>query len=138
MFAPKNYGFSDDIIKTASLILEKKQKDDPCWKGYEMIGTKKKSGKEVPNCVKTESAIEADDNGDGIKDKVKLMKNKTKVSLDPNTDDNIDNNETENKDSDKARKNASTDSKKIKTLKVSEDFSEEEIFNIEKIATKFK
>lgn len=24
---------------------------DPCWKGYEMIGKKKKNGKEVPNCV---------------------------------------------------------------------------------------
>jgi hypothetical protein len=25
--------------------------DDPCWKGYEMVGTKTKDGKEVPNCV---------------------------------------------------------------------------------------
>jgi len=25
---------------------------NPCWSGYEMIGTKKKNGKEVPNCVK--------------------------------------------------------------------------------------
>lgn len=24
---------------------------DPCWKGYEMVGMKKKDGKEVPNCV---------------------------------------------------------------------------------------
>jgi len=24
---------------------------DPCWKGYEMIGTKKVKGREVPNCV---------------------------------------------------------------------------------------
>lgn len=24
---------------------------NPCWKGYEMVGTKKKGGKEVPNCV---------------------------------------------------------------------------------------
>lgn len=23
----------------------------PCWKGYEQIGTKRKNGKEVPNCV---------------------------------------------------------------------------------------
>jgi len=27
---------------------------DPCWKGYEMVGTKKKNGKEVPNCVPKE------------------------------------------------------------------------------------
>ena len=26
---------------------------DPCWKGYQMVGTKKKGGKEVPNCVPT-------------------------------------------------------------------------------------
>ena len=33
-------------------------KKDPCWKGYEMVGTKKKNGKEVPNCVpKNESQI---------------------------------------------------------------------------------
>ncbi len=24
---------------------------DPCWKNYEQIGTKKKDGKTVPNCV---------------------------------------------------------------------------------------
>ena len=27
---------------------------DSCWKGYEAIGTKKKNGKTVPNCVPTE------------------------------------------------------------------------------------
>jgi hypothetical protein len=26
-------------------------KKDPCWPGYEMVGMKKKNGKEVPNCV---------------------------------------------------------------------------------------
>jgi len=30
------------------LFLEDK---GPCWKGYEMIGMKKKNGKDVPNCV---------------------------------------------------------------------------------------
>lgn len=29
----------------------KQMKDDPCWDGYEMVGKKKKNGKEVPNCV---------------------------------------------------------------------------------------
>ena len=24
---------------------------DPCWTGYQMVGKKKKNGKEVPNCV---------------------------------------------------------------------------------------
>lgn len=30
---------------------EKMKEEDPCWKGYEMIGTKEKDVKEVPNCV---------------------------------------------------------------------------------------
>ncbi|MCL6461678.1 hypothetical protein SAMN05444372_11289 [Flavobacterium micromati] len=28
-----------------------KKKDDPCWKGYNQLGTKTKGGKKVPNCV---------------------------------------------------------------------------------------
>lgn len=27
---------------------------DPCWKGYRQLGTKKKNGKEVPNCIPVE------------------------------------------------------------------------------------
>lgn len=27
------------------------EKDDPCWKGSEQVGMKKKAGKQVPNCV---------------------------------------------------------------------------------------
>ena len=34
-------------------------KNDPCWKGYEMIGTKEKNGKDVPNCVPKEEVEEA-------------------------------------------------------------------------------
>jgi len=30
--------------------------DDPCWEGYEMVGTKTKNGKTVPNCVPKEAA----------------------------------------------------------------------------------
>ena len=37
-------------IKFASAF-KKKRKKSPCWKGYEMIGTKKKGGRTVPNCV---------------------------------------------------------------------------------------
>ncbi len=29
--------------------------DDPCWKDYERVGTKKKNGKKVPNCVPKKS-----------------------------------------------------------------------------------
>jgi hypothetical protein len=33
-------------------------KDNPCWKGYKPVGTKKKGGKTVPNCVPNESISE--------------------------------------------------------------------------------
>jgi hypothetical protein len=32
----------------------KNPKDNPCWKGYKPVGTKKKNGKTVPNCVPKE------------------------------------------------------------------------------------
>jgi hypothetical protein len=35
-----------DIIKSGSI-----KEENPCWKGYKQVGTKKKGGKEVPNCV---------------------------------------------------------------------------------------
>ena len=34
-----------------SSAFKKKKKNNPCWKGYQMIGTKKKGGRTVPNCV---------------------------------------------------------------------------------------
>ena len=37
--------------------------DDPCWKGYEMVGMKKgKGGVEVPNCVPKNESIKLTDN----------------------------------------------------------------------------
>ncbi len=33
-------------------------KDNPCWKGYKPVGTKKKGGRTVPNCVPKESVDE--------------------------------------------------------------------------------
>jgi len=29
----------------------KKKMKNPCWKGYQMVGMKKKGGRSVPNCV---------------------------------------------------------------------------------------
>ena len=29
--------------------------EDPCWTGYKMVGTKKKRGKDVPNCVEEDA-----------------------------------------------------------------------------------
>ena len=42
------------------MFAEEMEGPDPCWKGYEMVGTKQKNGKEVPNCVKKKSS----DNGE--------------------------------------------------------------------------
>ena len=39
----------------AMMSIEEKM-DNPCWKGYEMVGMKKKGGKEVPNCVPIKEA----------------------------------------------------------------------------------
>jgi hypothetical protein len=36
------------VIKTYEQMMEGK---NPCWPGYKQIGTKKKAGKTVPNCV---------------------------------------------------------------------------------------
>ncbi|GAB3829041.1 hypothetical protein GCM10028821_15100 [Hymenobacter jeollabukensis] len=38
--------------KTTAAHSSTHKKEDPCWKGYEQAGTKKKDGKTVPNCVK--------------------------------------------------------------------------------------
>ena len=48
-----------DEAKKPSTVYEddlEKDSDDPCWKGYVQLGTKKKNGKEVPNCVPMEEA----------------------------------------------------------------------------------
>jgi len=45
-----------------------KDEDDPCWKGYVQLGTKKKDGKEVPNCVpKEEVDLDEETTMQGIK-----------------------------------------------------------------------
>lgn len=51
----------DDIEEVANFIENScdcgdeheldEMENDPCWKGYEMVGKKMKDGKEVPNCV---------------------------------------------------------------------------------------
>ena len=43
------------VRKRSDNILAQETDDDPCWKNYRQLGTKKKKGKTVPNCVpKTE------------------------------------------------------------------------------------
>lgn len=50
----------------------KDPKDNPCWKGYHPVGTKKKGGKTVPNCV-PESA-EYDDEAGMADNNIETMK----------------------------------------------------------------
>ena len=62
--APQFKGKDKDSKKNADTEVDEAGKmkgggDDPCWKGYKMVGTKKKGGKEVPNCVPREGVEEA-------------------------------------------------------------------------------
>jgi LysM repeat protein len=50
----KHKGLPDKKDKKTDEGLED-PKDNPCWKGYKPVGTKKKGGKTVPNCVPKES-----------------------------------------------------------------------------------
>ncbi len=43
-------------VKEAKKYMTKEE--DPCWKGYEMVGFKKKKGKKVPNCVPVKEQID--------------------------------------------------------------------------------
>lgn len=49
------------MIKLQYILEGKEMKgEDPCWDDYEMVGTKKKNGKEVPNCVPKSEASDYD------------------------------------------------------------------------------
>lgn len=45
-------------MRAKDFINESLRTDNPCWKGYKPVGTKKKGGKTVPNCVPKESIEE--------------------------------------------------------------------------------
>ena len=70
-------------------LIPLKEMENPCWKGYEMVGTKTKDGKEVPNCVPVKEDIDSDsdvnygqvepeeydvDNYDDYEDFIKFMR----------------------------------------------------------------
>jgi hypothetical protein len=44
-------------LKKVEKVDEAKKEGDPCWKGYEQVGMKKKGGKKVPNCVPVSEAF---------------------------------------------------------------------------------
>jgi len=48
-----------ELLMGLSEAKKKKMKgEDPCWDNYEMVGTKKKNGREVPNCVPKNEEVE--------------------------------------------------------------------------------
>jgi hypothetical protein len=52
----KEYDTTEQALAVCYSQLEPKKKNmkragDPCWEGYEQVGTKMLNGKEVPNCV---------------------------------------------------------------------------------------
>lgn len=49
--------FIESQFKNENISEEKMKGENPCWKGYEMIGKKKVKGKEVPNCVPVKENI---------------------------------------------------------------------------------
>lgn len=53
--------FVDNFLLEHGLIEAKMKGEDPCWSGYEMVGTKMKKGKEVPNCVPKKKVKEQQD-----------------------------------------------------------------------------
>jgi hypothetical protein len=47
--------FGEEVEELEEGENEQVKGGDPCWKGYEMVGMKKKNGKKVPNCVPEET-----------------------------------------------------------------------------------
>ena len=62
-------------MRAKEFINENLKTDNPCWKGYKPVGTKKKAGKTVPNCVPKES-VEEDWQSVNKKDKTDGMSSK--------------------------------------------------------------
>ncbi len=59
-------------------------KDNPCWKGYHPVGTKKKNGKTVPNCVPNSNESKIPFAGDKVGQKTGeagQLRGKDKVSV---------------------------------------------------------
>lgn len=63
-------------MKVSEIITESLKSKNPCWKGYHPVGTKKKGGKTVPNCVPTSEDIDEDWQSVNKKDKTDGMSKK--------------------------------------------------------------
>ena len=73
------------MLTYKEFIEEMKNSDDPCWKGYEMVGMKKKGKRKVPNCV---PVAEATYKGKTVKLNKPMAGDvkKSKVFVDPDGD----------------------------------------------------
>jgi hypothetical protein len=65
-------------MRVNEIIAEGLRTENPCWKGYKPVGTKKKAGKTVPNCVPKESVEEglswtSLDEGLTVEDKISIF-----------------------------------------------------------------
>jgi hypothetical protein len=64
-----------------------KKMKNPCWAGYEAIGTKMKNGKEVPNCVPMKEQVEKKISLVSFKDFLSWVKHAYKNNPEPKIDD---------------------------------------------------
>lgn len=60
----------------------KNPKDNPCWKGYKPVGTKKKNGKTVPNCVPVKEELSLDEQFDIVEEMVNELAEEHNVDPD--------------------------------------------------------
>jgi hypothetical protein len=63
------------VLETGETIIIEKEKGldgKACWKGYKQMGTKKKGGKTVDNCVKEDKKEKEEDEGADKKDETKF------------------------------------------------------------------
>ena len=82
------YVFQEEVIEEGMKTARKNVGASTCWKGYKASGTKKKGGKEVPNCVKEGKKLDAvgkedkdiDNDGDVDKSDKYLHARRKKIS----------------------------------------------------------
>ena len=82
------YVFQEEVIEEGMKTARKNVGASTCWKGYKASGTKKKGGKEVPNCVKEGKKLDAvgkedkdiDNDGDHDKSDKYLLARRKKIS----------------------------------------------------------
>ncbi len=75
--ALRRWNCEEDVQQLEQSIEEAKKSlrtSNPCWKGYHPVGTKKKGGRTVPNCVPNESINEYGDTAKGQKMLTKVQK----------------------------------------------------------------